>query len=247
MGIAVDSKDNVYISDSEAHKVLKVTPQGKISVFAGTGVKENRETLPENADARNVPLHTPTSLAVDSQDNVYILENFRRVLKVTPKGEASVFANRNIRRANPAKPAKRGVRGLIRGLVGNKKSATSMPSETWILPSAMGIDHEDNIYLASDREILKLDPDGTFSAIIPLEEGSVSDFSSLAVDRHGNVYFVEMHHHEAAYKVTPDGTITKIASAAKDGENKEENEGKKRRKIVTPAGESEIGGFGIWG
>lgn len=67
-GLAVDAQDNVYISDFGALEVRKVTPEGTIARFAGTGALPGY-LVPSNAGtgvpALKVPLN-PGGMAIDS-------------------------------------------------------------------------------------------------------------------------------------------------------------------------------------
>ena len=73
-GLAVDSKGNIYISDSWNNRVLKLDPSGKlINTFGGEDDK--------------VQLSGPTGLAVDKFGNVFICDNGNnRILKLNPEG-----------------------------------------------------------------------------------------------------------------------------------------------------------------
>jgi sugar lactone lactonase YvrE len=102
-GIAVDGAGNLYIADTDANKIRKVTPGGTISTIAGDGLGCVDPSAPENSPispcygpsivATAAPLNQPDGVAVDTHGNVYIADTFaNRVRKVTPDGAISTIA-----------------------------------------------------------------------------------------------------------------------------------------------------------
>jgi trimeric autotransporter adhesin len=68
-GLALDSKGNLYIADMGNHRIRRVAPDGTISTVAGTGqIGRGGEGIP----ALQSPLHYPSSVAVDANDDLYI-------------------------------------------------------------------------------------------------------------------------------------------------------------------------------
>lgn len=66
-GLAVDRRGNVYVADTGNHTVRKITPQGQVSTLAGVPGKPGLTlgALPGR-------LNSPTSVAVDANDTLYI-------------------------------------------------------------------------------------------------------------------------------------------------------------------------------
>jgi uncharacterized protein (TIGR03437 family) len=81
-GVAVDGAGNLYIADTYNHRIRKVSADGFIRTIAGvgqTGFEGN------GGPALLAELHTPSSVAVDSEGNVFLadLDN-HHVRKLTP-------------------------------------------------------------------------------------------------------------------------------------------------------------------
>jgi sugar lactone lactonase YvrE len=88
--LATDMNGNLFIADASNHRVRKVAPDGTITTVAGTG------TAGFSADgsaAIQAELNHPLGLAVDSLDNLFIVDQRNyRVRRVAPDGTiATVF------------------------------------------------------------------------------------------------------------------------------------------------------------
>ncbi|MEU1783847.1 RICIN domain-containing protein, partial [Streptomyces abikoensis] len=78
--VAVDSTGSLYIADQTNHRVRKVTADGKISTYAGTGAGTFGG---DDGPATTAQLKTPLGLAVDCVDTLYIADHANnRVRKV---------------------------------------------------------------------------------------------------------------------------------------------------------------------
>ena len=70
-GVAVDAAGNLYIADTENHRLRQVTPDGAIRTLAGTGV---RGFTGDNAPAVLAQIAGPQDVAVDADGNVFSAE-----------------------------------------------------------------------------------------------------------------------------------------------------------------------------
>jgi len=68
-GIAVDKKGNVYVADMGNNKIRKITPDGTVSTYAGTGVRGSA-----NGPASAATFYKPYGVAVDNSGNVYVAD-----------------------------------------------------------------------------------------------------------------------------------------------------------------------------
>ena len=82
--LALDAGGNLYISEFAGHRVRKVSPDGRISTVAGSGVAGLRG---DGAAATSAQLAFPAGLAVDGAGSLYIADSQnQRVRKVLPGG-----------------------------------------------------------------------------------------------------------------------------------------------------------------
>jgi len=83
--IVVDSTGNLFIANTSRHTILKVTPAGVVSVFAGS------DGTSGSADGTTLArFNTPKGLAIDSGNNLYVGDtgNFK-IRKVVTTGASS--------------------------------------------------------------------------------------------------------------------------------------------------------------
>ncbi len=92
--MAVDASGNLYITENANHKVLKVTPTGSLSTFAGVGIFG---FAGDGGPATSAGLYHPSGVAVDASGNVYIADSFNnRVRKVNTSGIISTVAGTGV-------------------------------------------------------------------------------------------------------------------------------------------------------
>jgi sugar lactone lactonase YvrE len=90
IGVAVDGAGNIYIADTDSDRVRRVTPDGTILPFAGTGVPG---PLGDGGPALRATLRQPAGLAVDQAGDVLIADAFDgRIRRVAPDGTISTIA-----------------------------------------------------------------------------------------------------------------------------------------------------------
>jgi len=89
-GLVFDSAGNLYVADTNNHKVRKVTPDGTITTVAGTG---EAGYSGDNGQADKAKLYYPRRAVPDRAGNIYIADYYNcRIRKVTPAGIITTVA-----------------------------------------------------------------------------------------------------------------------------------------------------------
>ena len=89
--ITLDAQGNILVVDRDSNRVFKVTPDGKITVFAGTGQqREERDSGGDGGPATAAHLRYSEGIAVGEQNEVYITDN-NRVRRVDASGIIRTF------------------------------------------------------------------------------------------------------------------------------------------------------------
>lgn len=205
-GVAVDGSGNYYICETFAQRVRKVSPDGTISIFAGTGVSGNSGN---GGPATAAKLSNPYCIVVDKFDNVYIGE-FSVIRKINTAGIITNYAGTGISGASgtggPATAAQlMGIRGLA-------------------------IDGLGNMYVSdiANNVVRKIDNTGIITRVagtglatyngdtLQATDANISEPVGLATDKDNNLYIVSYSQNRVR-KVTPDGIITTVAGTGVAG------------------------------
>jgi len=84
--IVINNDGIIFVADYGNHKIRKITPDGVVSTYAGTGIKGYKDST-----ALHSMLDCPSSLSIDSLDNLYIGEN-SRIRKISSTGQITTIA-----------------------------------------------------------------------------------------------------------------------------------------------------------
>ena len=82
-GVAVDSAGNLYIADSNNHRIRKVSIDGIMTTVAGTGFAGYSG---DGGGALAAQLDQPSGIAVDSAGNLYIADTYNNVIRQVSAG-----------------------------------------------------------------------------------------------------------------------------------------------------------------
>ena len=142
-GVAADLAGNVYISDTNNDRVLRIDPSGDFHTVAGTG------TPGSAGDGTPLgELYGPTGLALDHAGNLYIADTSNhRVRMLTPAGILATVAGTG-----------------VTGFAGDGGAAAAAQLS---YPSALAVDAAGNLYIADtgNNRIRILTPDGIIATI----------------------------------------------------------------------------------
>jgi hypothetical protein len=202
-GLAYDSLGNLYIAATNDHVVRVVSPTGVINTFAGTGAQGFSG---DGGAATSAQLDSPTGIAVDASNNVYIADThnnrIREVLAST--GVINTIAGTG-----------------VAGFAGDGGAATSALLN---YPTAVAVDSAGNIYIAdTNSHRIREIKSGTISTVAGDGEQFYSGDSGLAtaagldspngvaVDSSFNIYIGDTHNQRVRLVTFTTGIISTLA------------------------------------
>ena len=176
MGMIFDNDGNLYIVDEANHRVRKLDTNGKVTTFAGTGIKGNADGKSNEAQ-----FNSPSCIIRDSKGNLYIAEFNHVIRKIDTNGNVTTFAG-----------------SRIAGLVDSKG-----PVAQFNFPQGLAVDEVDNIYVGDsvNNRIRRIDPDGNVTTIAGSGEGFFDSLpiaskfrnpAGIAFDSSGNLYVADV-------------------------------------------------------
>jgi Bacterial Ig-like domain (group 3)/NHL repeat len=127
-GVAVDGSGNVYIADTNNHRIRKVS-SGTITTIAGDG---EELYAGDGAAATAAALDSPTGVAVDASGNVYIADRLNQRIREVSNGIITTLAGTS-------------TTGFSGGFSGDGASATAAQLAK---PSGVSVDAAGNVYIA---------------------------------------------------------------------------------------------------
>ncbi len=206
--LALDASGNLYIADQSV--VLKVSTEGIISRFAGTGVPGNSG---DGGLAVNASLGALLSLAADNSGNVYISDTYNYgVRMVSASGIITTFAGGS----NPR-------------LTGNGDGGTAVNAS--MAPQALALDSAGNLFIADNWHfsIRKVTADGVIHTVAgsgiqgtggdggPATQAQFTLIWGLTVDGQGNIFISDILGPGRILEVSAStGTISTLAGGFHD-------------------------------
>ena len=209
-GVATDGAGNLYIADSDNHRIRKVDSSGTITTIAGF------VDPGDGGPATEAQLDYPVGMAVDGAGNLYIADQINhRIRKVDSTGTITTIAGS-------------GETGFDGGSFGGDGGPAG--EGRLAFPTGVATDGAGNLYIADsgNHRIRKVDSSGTITTIAgtgelgfggdggPASEGRLALPTGVAVDGAGNLYIADSGNHRIR-KVDSSGTISTIAGTGELG------------------------------
>ena len=212
VGMVMDKKGNIFISDKNNHNIRKIDPAGNVKTFAGSGNKGC-----DDGKGLDASFNEPHGLAIDKKGNIYVADKSNNSIRIiNRKGEVETYLqnkNKNNIGANDyfSQPI-----DICIDSKGNLYVLNQYASQIQIIdteqnvrllstnPSleinnnSISIDNQDNLYIGSSNEmvVLKIDPT---NALYKIEDSSNTKPlklrypNSIAIDEMGNIYVTSIY------------------------------------------------------
>jgi len=207
-GIAFDSAGNLYIVDTDNHRIRKVDTKGNIFTLVGNG---NQGFSGDGSLAINAKLNEPMAVCFDSSGNLYIADSGNNVIRKLEKasGKISTVAGNN-----------------NAGFSGDGNAAFQARLN---YPTGVAVDSVGNLYIADSanhrlRKVVNLNDTNPYNDIIYTIAGDgtqgfngdgniptqLNQPYDVIVDSSGDLYFTDMSNHRLR-KIKTDNIIITIA------------------------------------
>jgi gliding motility-associated-like protein len=199
-GLVIDADGNIYVADMNNHVIRKITQNGNVTTFAGSGKLGNAD-----GQGTLASFNAPTSLTIDATGNIYVVDEFNNnIRKIDVNGAVTTLAGS-------------GFAGYADGL--GKAASFS-------LPYGITIDVTGDLYVTDiqNYRIRKITPQGLVSTFAgngndQNKDGtsltsSFSDAYGIIADAANNIY---VYSGSQLRKITPAGVVTTIAGGIAAG------------------------------
>ncbi|MCJ8166670.1 Ig-like domain-containing protein [Pontibacter sp. E15-1] len=213
-GLAFDIDGNLYIAESSGNRIRRVSTDGIITTYAGTGASSSTG---DGEAAKNATLKAPTGLAFDKDGNLYIAERGgNRVRRVSTDGIITTVAGT--------------------GAFSSTGDGEDAKDATLKDPYGLAFDIDGNLYIAesSGNRVRRVSTGGIITTYAgtgassstgdgaAAKNATLRDPTGLAFDKDGNLYIAERGDNRVR-RVSTDGIITTVAgtgafSSTGDGE-----------------------------
>jgi sugar lactone lactonase YvrE len=198
--IIMDEQGNLYVSEEGNNVIRKISMDGIVSTFAGSG-KEGKE----NSKGTMASFHGPSGMAFDKKGNLYVADIFNhQIRKISASGEVSVYAGN-------------GKQGFV--------NASIALNASFAFPVALAIDVEENLLVVDEgnhtiRKISKQGVVSTFagSGIAGFQDdknglnASFNQPNGIAIDAMGNIFIADQLNHRIR-KINRDGAVSSFAGS----------------------------------
>ena len=198
----VAANGDIYVADTNAYSIRKVTPSGVITTFAGSGIAGYVDGTGTNAQFGEV-----YDMALGPDGNIYTCEYSGLIRKITPSGVVTTLAG------NP-------------GAIGNRYADGIGTNAMFYYPYGLAFGPDGNIYVADvgNNCIRKVTLAGVVTTVAGnpgqygYADGTGTDAQfyypyDLAFGPDGNIYVADQENNSIR-KVTPSGVVTTIAGPA---------------------------------
>lgn len=144
--VAVDARGDVFVSDSNNHRVRMIDTHGIITTVAGTG---EVGSTGDGGPATEAQINDPNGLAFDADGNLYVVDDTTpQVREIDRHGVISTFAGT--------------------GELGYSGDGGPATEATFTAPSGLAFDADGSLYVADEEGWVRvITPDGVIDTFAP--------------------------------------------------------------------------------
>ncbi|HET9825307.1 MAG TPA: NHL repeat-containing protein [Chitinophagaceae bacterium] len=170
-GIVSDLTGNIYIADSQNHRIRKISRDRFVSTIAGTGIEGV-----VNGKGDIAQFYLATGIVIDKLGNLFV-SDINRIRKITPNGMVSTFTG---------------------GDTGYEDGEKDVAKFSRI--EDVAIDDRGNIFVTDENRVRKVTPNGFVSTLAGSTagyqdgDGTSAKFNNpqgLTLDQDGNIYVAD--------------------------------------------------------
>lgn len=200
----MDAAGNLYIFDSLNYRIRRVTTDGTISTYAGTGVDGYSG---DGGPALQAKIEPYGKMTIDSAGNLYFTDAFDAVIRrITPDGTISTYAGN----------------GQLATAPNNGNNGPATQASLGLESGALAIDSAGNLYVSEDvtNQIRKISPKGTITTVAGSGEAGYQDGPAasaefyfplgISVDSAGDVYVAD-DDNGFVREISAAGTVSTVA------------------------------------
>ena len=193
--LVLDAAGNLYIADTNNHRIRKVGTDGNITTFAGNG---DAADFGDGGPATRASLNSPEGLAIDKAGNIYVADTAsHRVRKISPDGTITTVAgNGSGGFQGDGGPATEASLYYPKGLAVDASSGNLYIAD-WLNSRIRVVTPDGNIYTVAGNGSYDYYGDGG-----PATSAALRFPWGLSVDTSGNVYVAD-DENSTIRKLTP--------------------------------------------
>ncbi len=194
-GITIDALGNLFVADWGNGKIRKITPDGVVSTFAGSGIVSQTDGIATVASFRSL-----NGIAINKSNGIVYVIDDGLIRKITPDGNVATFAgNSSDNFANG--------QGIL---------------ATFLAPRGLAVDTNGNVYVAdfNNNCIRKITPSGLVSTFAGTRiignlngQREVAQFNKpncITIDDLGNFYIGDKNNFQIR-KIDTNGIVSVYA------------------------------------
>jgi len=202
-GVGVDSKGNIFVADLGSSTIRKISPDGNVTTFAGSGKPGYKDGKGKDAE-----FSFPHAIAIDKNDNLFIADiSNHRIRKISPEGDVTTYAGS-------------GEKGFL---------DSDMKSAKFNMPIDVTVDGKGNLYVVDigNQRIRKITSNGQVSTLAGSGKmgyangkGENAEFNGphgIGVDKKGNIIVAELYNHVVRI-ISPDGKVATLCGKGVKGD-----------------------------